>query len=310
LPSFKFNEDKSVSHSFVGEKDEDKRVAVQSILTAIASLSYTPEFLVGRGTEVALTYLCSLIAKESISKEDRDPQILKVAMKSGDGGKTVLQNRLYGLTQTGTSSMKLVFEAIDKMLHKLVQTMNLDLLEESTLRDIQNRAFTSTDGMMENSYRSTTMVVIETIEIPQSKGRKKGKPEFKEVRSKKIRKSIPDLTIGDKPFKTEEIARANALRKKFNDRKSVIDLRLGKVSKSDILDKPRICKEVVEAAYLKLQSLNSVLKDRTARIRVRATELSDGKKPTQGHWAVAKAEILATEPEIPEVIWDGLDWKE
>jgi hypothetical protein len=282
---------------------DSNRIALASLYAAAASLSVQPQCLVAEDdTEVAVTYVCSLIAQRKLGAEN--PELMKIALKNGDGGQAVLRGRFFSLTKTGSSAMKLVIEAMEKLLDKFARELSIDLLKGEVLKQVTDRSFTSLDGMMENSYRTTLVESFSTEERTD----RRGKLARTKVKVKKLHKIVPDLSTGSYPLKPSEVTRINNLRDAFNNRKAEIETRLGKVSESTFLDRPRICREVVQEAYTKLQAFKSLMKDRVVKIRERATALNNGNKPGPVHWTTAKTEILKDTPDIPDSVWDEIAW--
>lgn len=283
--------------------DDTARVALASLYTAVASISIQPGSLVGEeNTEVALTYVCSLVAKELLGRENSE--LLKVALKNGDGGRALLRGRFYSLTKSGSSAIKLVIEAIEKILEKFARDLDKDKIKGDLLDQITSRAFTSIDGMQDNSYR---VAVIDSYKVEESTDRR-GKTTKTKVKCKKQHRIVPDLSTATNPLKAEEISKINQIKDSFNNRKSVIEERLSKITQPTLLSKPKVCREVVLEAYEKLQAFKSIMRDRVVKIRDRATALSGGKKPDPSNWTIAKSEILKESPTIPETVWDGLKW--
>lgn len=281
----------------------EAKLALVSLYSSVACLFIQPNSLVGeKETEVAVTYACSIIAREKLSKNNKE--YLKIALKSGDGGKATLLGRFYYLTKTGSSAIRLVFEAIEKCLTKFARELPDDQLTQEVITDVTTRAFTSTDGMLENSYRISTVETTEYV----NRLDKRGKTVKEEKKVRKPRKVVPDLTVAQVPLKPSELTKVNAIRDAFNNRKAEIEKRLNKVDKPSMFDKPKICQEVVLEAYNKLQGYKQILKERNLQIRQEATKLNDGKKPSPGNWAAAKAEVLKKTDDIPDSVLDMIKW--
>jgi uncharacterized protein YwgA len=299
-----FSEEKDGSIRMEKPNDSD-RVALGSLYASVASLFIQPQSLVGEdNTEVAVTYVCSLIAQMKLSEGNKD--YLKIALKNGDGGKAVLNGRFYSLTKTGSSAIKLVIEAVDKLLHKFARELKEDQLNASVVQLISSRAFTSLDGMMDNTYRIS---LVDAIKV-ETEIDKRGKSIKVKKAVKRQHKVVPDLSVAKFPLKPAEISKVNELKEKFNNRKAVIEKRLSKVTEPTIFTQPKLCYEVVHEAYAKLQGFKAIQKDRMAKIREGATALNSGNKPGPGHWAMAKAEVMKTTSDIPQVVWDDLKWTE
>jgi len=297
------NPDGTVDTSQLADTD---RIALVSLYTSIACLFIKPQTMLGQdNTEVAVTYVCSVIAREKLSGENKDR--MNVALKNGDGGKAVLNGRFCQLTKTGSSAIKLVMETVEKLTTKFARELRDDSLDKETVEAITGKAFTSIDGMLTNSCRTAV------VEVPQIEERTDNRGRTSRV-TKKVRKTIkvvPDLSTAKAPLKPIEVARIETLKTVFNNRKAVVEKRfddLDKNIKPNLLDKPNICHQVTFEAYAKLQGYKVILKERSTRIRDRATELNNGNKPGPGHWAQAKAEVLADCPDIPQPIFDGLTW--
>jgi hypothetical protein len=297
---FKENPDGTIDSSNMGN---NQILALASFYAAIASMSIQPKSLVEKGdTEVAVTYVCSLIAKHKLSEDN--PELLKIALKNGDGGKAVLRGRFYFLTKTGSTAIKLIIEGVEKILEKFAREFPKDQITKDILDQITDRAFTSIDGMMENSYRTA---MVDAVQYEEKLDRK-GKTSKVQVKVKKLHRVVPDLTSGTNPLKPEELSKLNEVKEKFNDRKTIINKRIADLSDTTILSKPKICREVVLEAYSKLQNFKTIMKDRVVRIRSKATALNNGTKPTPANWAQAKAEVLAESLQISDSVWDGLRW--
>jgi hypothetical protein len=282
---------------------DEGRIALATLYASVASLFIQPSSLVDEdNTEVAVTYVCSMIAREKLSGESKD--YLRVALKGGDGGKAVFHGRLYYLTRSGSSAMKLVIEAVEKLLGKFVREIPNDRLTTEVVEQVKNRAFTSLDGMLDNSYRTTRVASTRQVRQTDRRGRTITAP----VRVMKQHKIVPDLTAAKAPLKPQELTRLNQLRDSFNDRKAEVMKRIGRLTSPTLFDTPKVCIEVTAEAYSKLQGFKAILRDRTAGIRERAMQLNDGNKPGPGHWVTAKSELLREAPDIPEAIWNDLRW--
>lgn len=298
-----FTEDPLTGEIDSSRLDDSSRIALASLYTAVASLSIQPGSLVGEeNTEVALTYVCSLVAKELLGKENSE--LLKVALKNGDGGKALLRGRFYSLTKSGSSAIKLVIEAVEKILEKFARDLDKDKIKGDLLTQITSRAFTSLDGMQDNSYRVAIVDVYKTEEITD----RRGKTVKSRVKVKKQHRVVPDLNVASNPLKAEEISKINSIKDSFNARKAVIEKRLSQEQQPTLLSRPRICRDVVNEAYEKLHSFKSIMRDRVVKIRDKATALSGGKKPDPSNWIMAKAEVLKESPIISDSVWDSLSW--
>lgn len=299
-----FTEGDDGSLTLSQDSKPDDSLALASLYSAVAALIYQPQALVGKGdTEVAITYVCSLLARRALGKEYQD--YASIALKSGDGGRALLLNRFLFLTKQGSSAIKMVFEAVDKLLQKRVREVDLDSLEPGLLDEIITRSYTSIKGMMENCYRKN----MTTVTVSETTTNRQGKPQRVDRKVRKLTKSPPDLNLSRVPLKPAELTKLNELRESFNDRQAVIESRLSKIREPSIHDKPKVCREVVLEAYVKVQGLKGILRDRTAQIRQRALELSGEKKTvTPGLWSQAKAEVLEKTPDIGKAIYDSLVW--
>lgn len=298
--SFTENNDGSITAASLTEL---QRLALVSLYTCVGSLFLKPQALVDESnTEVALTYVCSVIAREKLSGDDKD--LLKIAIKSGDGGKTTLKGRLHSLCATGSSAVELIFNSLEKLVSKFARELKSDQLDSETIQLITEKSFTSIEGMMSNHYRHGFVKVTKNVEKTDRRGKKTTVKET--VQRKKY--SPPDLTTSNLPLKAGEITKLNELRLKFNNRKAEVETRIAKVGSPTLFDKPRVCKEVVDEAYAKLKSLKSILKSRNDQIREKAKSLNSGNKPGPGHWAEAKSEVLGKEKDIPDSVYAELRW--
>jgi hypothetical protein len=306
LISFSLEEREGEMFFAIGNPDDnDARVALASLYASVATLSFQPQYVTNEdNTEVATTYMCSLLAEHHLAK--KGGEFVKIALKNGDGGKTVLSGRIYSLCKTGSSAPKLVLEAILKLMDQRAREIQPEQINKEVVDFIQKQAFTSIEGMLANSYRTQIKFVNETYEEKD----KKGKSVRKTRRVKKNSRLAPDLVVSNQPLKPEEFSKANSLREAFNDRKKEVERRMRQESQPELLTQPKLCKAVVDEAYQKLASYKEILKARTQQIREAATKLNEGKTPTPGHWAAAKSEVLSKTPDIPESVWNSLKWSE
>jgi hypothetical protein len=300
LVTFSENDDGTINSDKLSDSE---RLALASLYASVASIFVQPQCLVAKdSTEVAVTYVCSLIAQEKLLEENKD--YLKVALKNGDGGKSVLHNRFYCLTKTGSSAIKLVIAAIDKILTKFARTLDKNSLSQQVIKEITDRAFTTLDGMLDNSCRITQ---VDAVRFETKIGRK-GNSTRERVTYKKSHKVVPDILTAKAPLKPQELTKLQSLQSTFNRRKTEVEKRLKSISQPTLLDRPKICQEVTNEAYQKLRGYKAILKQRVAEIRGIATEANQGNKPGPGHWAAARAQVLEKAPDIPDSVYNELRW--
>jgi len=282
--------------------------ALQSLLMCFALISVSPDSLAERvDHDVAITYMCSIVAREKLFKKDK--ALAAVALKNGDGGRSVFVNRLMFLTQTGSSAIKELITAIEKVFLKFAQEIKEDKLDENLVEYIATHAFTSEEGMMSNVYRKNWINATRMIDSYDNRGRKIKKQE----KYKKLHVSLPDIqTSPGIPLKPEEVSKLNELKEKFNDRKSQMKLRIESIDKTKITlaDKPRVAKEIVEQAYAKLNPYSLIIKERINLIRSKAKSKSKNENdPIPQHaWVEARVEVLKETATISDAIYGELTW--
>lgn len=284
--------------------DNNERLALLSLYACVGAMFLKPQTLAREdNTEVALTFVCSAIAREQLAV-GVDKDLVNIALKNGDGGRTVFSNRLLFLTKSGDSAMKMIFKALDKLVSKFARELKDDQLDEETSRAITDRAFTSVEGMLGNCYRKSKIDIHENRAVPGRKGRAPVKVGEKTI------VSPPDLKTSRVPLKPSELTRINSLSQRFNDRKSEVEKRVSKVANPTIFTTPLVCKEVVAEAYRKLAPLKVILKSRTTKIRDIATKANNGAKPGPGDWATAMTQVLNDTSEISEEVYAFFNWEE
>jgi lambda repressor-like predicted transcriptional regulator len=289
--------------TIIFDVENNERLALLSLYAFVGAFFLKPQELAKENsTEVALTFMCSIIAKEQLAKGDHK-DLLSIALKNGDGGKAVFRNRLFFLTKSSDSGVKLILAALEKLASKFARELQEDQLDEETRQAVTDRAFTSIEGMLANSYRKTKRPVYEERYDPVK--RKKAPV----VVSHKTSVSLPDLATSRMPLKPSELTKAEALRSKFNDRRSEVKRRLDRMDSSNAFLTPKVCKEVATEAYAKLSPLRMILKSRTTKIRDLATKNNNGQKPGPGDWATATTQVLLETPEIGEEVWSYLSWE-
>lgn len=286
--------------------DHNNKLALASLYASVAALSIKPESLLAENsTEVAITFFCSILAREKLAtSENKD--YLRIALKNGDGGRATYASRMYTLCKTGSSAIKLIIDSIEKLYSKFARELSDDKLDDETVQCIITRAFTTTEGMLQNSFRSTRKEEEQVMVTVDAK--KRETKTFKKVW--KTSKVVPDLSIAGAPLRADEVTMLLSIKEQFNNRTAEVEKRLlEKTSQATLFDKPKICLEVVQEAYQRLQSYKTILKERVMLIRARATALNDGKKPSPTNWATAKSEVLTNTSSMPQSIIDELIWR-
>jgi len=284
--------------------ENNERLALLSLYSCVGAMFLKPQALAQEdGTEVALTYVCSVIAREKLA-EDRDKDLLKIALKNGDGGKSIFTNRLHFLTKAGSSGIRMVIESLEKLVSKFARELKEDQLDSTTVKAITDRAFTSIDGMLGNCYRRSKVPVYENRAVAGKKGK------FPVKVGEKTVVSPPDLSTSRLPLKPSELTKGNSLRTQFNNRKAIVETRIGNVASPTIFTAPMMCKEVVAEAYQKLMPYKTILKSRVAKIREVATEDNNGAKPGPGNWATATTKVIQVTEDINEEVFNYLVWEE
>jgi len=246
------------------------------------------------------TYALYLIFRK-LKMTDKNSRYVNISMKNGDAGEMLLKTRFYSLFDTGSSCVNELWIAFHTMFLAIVEKESDDKLND-LLSSFQEKCFTSTDGMLVNSYK----IVKRTVTIKKKIRTKTGRIVDSKDTSERSGKDIPVLALAKAPLKEKEIAALQPLQSQFNDFAKVVDSIDDKVNSNNIFKKARIVEEVTKIAYSKIGTLRKFIKQRKGAIR---EEISREKKEVnQVNWLAAQAIILDKVKDIDvkslELTWD------
>jgi hypothetical protein len=244
------------------------------------------------------TYALYLIFKKlKMTEENR--RHIQVSLKHGDAGENLLHRKFYSLFSTGSEAADLMWRAFHIMFNVTIDKAPKATLEVF-LKAFSETCFTSTEGMLVNSYRS--VVRYTTTEVDSAKKGKRGK-EKKSVRQ--VGKDVPAVTLAKAPLKDKELTEIQPLINDFNNFAKVVNAIDRSINSTNIFQKSIIVEEVTKLAYHKVGTLRKHIKRRKGAIREQI--VSEKKEVNQTTWLAAQSKVLQSDADI-DIQSLGLSW--
>jgi hypothetical protein len=246
------------------------------------------------------TYALYLIFRK-LKMTDKNSRYVNISMKGGDAGERLLKTRFYSLFSTGSSCADELWLAFHIMFLAIVEKESDEKLND-LLASFQEKCFTSTDGMLVNSYKTVKRITT----VKKKTRTKSGRVVDSKDTIEKSGKDVPVLALAKAPLKEKEIAALQPIQNQFNDFAKVVDAIDKNVTSDNIFKKARIVEEVTKIAYSKIGTLRKFIKRRKGAIR---EEISREKKEVnQVNWLSAQATILEKDKDIDvkslDLPWD------
>jgi hypothetical protein len=267
------------------------------------TLKERPDALLAKDKQdIVSCYTLSLIFKKFRSAE-RYKQWCDIALKNGDGGKSVVKTRFYALFTTGSGYANCLWDLFHKMLYTQLKNVDDELADEM-IASFAKLCFTSPNGMLTNSYQTCTRTSKET---QQTVVNGKVKNILREVKRKG--QLVPKLSLNRAPLKQAEMEALQPVIDKFNDFESVLSDVVRKLD--DVHNEFKVAiaaKTVANFAYSKTSIFRKLIKSRKEAIRLKITTSAENNKVNQSTWLTAQTIILKDAQDVDvnslNLVWD------